>query len=237
MSVGSVQCFRQRGPKATFTPRSLYSASKAGNISVYTAISFGKTFIDVIISSERPNCGSALTMSETIFGSCSAFSSTVSFTRSSSVSEISNRSATEVRRILCGSNEENRCLGIFGMNPDTTEKTLMKLFSRYGHVKDIKLIYDGKTNVSRGYSFIYFKHASDARRAQRKLNGTMLEGRKVRVDFSRSKPHEPRADRRKRVSPTVASTSADRCCHRRHGATHHKKRKKRRVCYSSSDSE
>ncbi|XP_053669370.1 ELAV-like protein 4 [Anopheles marshallii] len=169
-------------------------------------------------------------------------SSSSSESSSSSVSELSNRSANEVRRILCGSNEENRCLGIFGMNPDTTEKTLMKLFSRYGHVKDIKLIYDGKTNVSRGYSFIYFKHASDARRAQRKLNGTMLEGRKVRVDFSRSKPHEPRADRRKRVSPTAtaataASTSADRCCHRRHGTTHHKKRKKRRVCYSSSDSE
>uniref|UniRef100_A0A2M4BQB6 Putative mrna cleavage and polyadenylation factor i complex subunit rna15 n=1 Tax=Anopheles marajoara TaxID=58244 RepID=A0A2M4BQB6_9DIPT len=166
-------------------------------------------------------------------------SDTSSESSASTVSVISNRSVTDVRRILCASNEENRCLGIFGMSPETTENTLMKLFSRYGQVKDIKLIYDGKTNVSRGYSFIYFKHASDARRAQRKLNGTMLDGRKVRVDFSRSKPHEARADRRKRSPPPAASTSADhdRCCHHRHGGAHHKKRKKRRTHHSSSDSE
>ncbi|XP_058058325.1 nucleolin-like [Anopheles bellator] len=153
----------------------------------------------------------------------------------SSVSAVSNRSGADARRAQSSSNEENRCLGIFGMSPETTENTLMKLFSRYGQVKDIKLIYDGKTNVSRGYSFIYFKHAGDAKRAQRKLNGTMLDGRKVRVDFSRSKPHEARADRRKRSPAPVASTSTvhDRCCNHRD----RKRRKKQYLCYSSSDSE
>uniref|UniRef100_A0AAG5CU44 RRM domain-containing protein n=1 Tax=Anopheles atroparvus TaxID=41427 RepID=A0AAG5CU44_ANOAO len=72
----------------------------------------------------------------------------------SSVSVISNRSVTEVKRIMCGSNEENRCLGIFGMSPETTEKKLMKLFSRYGQVKDIKLIYDGAMLLNYG-SLLY----------------------------------------------------------------------------------
>ncbi|XP_058122963.1 transformer-2 protein homolog beta-like [Anopheles ziemanni] len=101
------------------------------------------------------------------------------------------------------------CLGIFGMSPNTMKKDLMGLFSYYGPINYIKLIYDAKTNVSRGYSFIYFKYANDAWQAQRSLNGTVLDGRKVRIDFCTAKPDKGRTDRRKRSPSAAASTSVD----------------------------
>ena len=49
-----------------------------------------------------------------------------------------------------------------------------------------------QTGLSKGFGFVYFQDLNDAKDAKAELDGTTLDGRKLRVDFSlTSKPHEP----------------------------------------------
>jgi transformer-2 protein len=49
-----------------------------------------------------------------------------------------------------------------------------------------------QTDRSRGFGFITMRSTEDAQRCIEKLNGMMLHGRAIRVDFSATKkPHAP----------------------------------------------
>jgi hypothetical protein len=61
-----------------------------------------------------------------------------------------------------------------------------------GRIKDARVVYDRKTNQSRGFGFIYFRRVDDAAYARRKCNGVVFFGRKIRVDYSITKrAHTP----------------------------------------------
>ena len=49
-----------------------------------------------------------------------------------------------------------------------------------------------QTGLSKGYCFAYFDSVAEATAARDALNGTVIEGRQARVDFSRTnRPHSP----------------------------------------------
>ncbi|CDS39557.1 transformer 2 protein [Echinococcus multilocularis] len=86
----------------------------------------------------------------------------------------------------------SRCIGVFGLSLSTTERDLYDLFSRYGEVEDVTIVYDNFTGHSRGFGFVYMRHLSDAKEAKHDAHGTELDGRPIRVDYSvTERPHSP----------------------------------------------
>ncbi|XP_068189754.1 transformer-2 protein homolog alpha isoform X2 [Antennarius striatus] len=88
--------------------------------------------------------------------------------------------------------DPSTCLGVFGLSLYTTERDLREVFSRYGHLAGVKVVYDQRTGRSRGFAFIYFERLEDSKEAMERANGMELDGRRIRVDFSITKrPHTP----------------------------------------------
>jgi transformer-2 protein len=44
----------------------------------------------------------------------------------------------------------------------TTERDVTDLFTRYGPVDKVQMVYDYHTGKSRGFAFVYMKHLDDA---------------------------------------------------------------------------
>ncbi|KAI9639458.1 uncharacterized protein MKK02DRAFT_29516 [Dioszegia hungarica] len=99
----------------------------------------------------------------------------------------------------------NPVLGVFGLSIRTKEADLEHEFARHGEVEKVVIVYDqraspspakrnfsSKTDRSRGFGFITMRTTEDAQECVDKLNGQMLHGREMRVDFSATqKPHNP----------------------------------------------
>ncbi|XP_043931881.1 transformer-2 protein homolog beta isoform X2 [Protopterus annectens] len=88
--------------------------------------------------------------------------------------------------------DPNCCLGVFGLSLYTTERDLREVFSKYGPLADVCIVYDQQSRRSRGFAFVYFENVDDAKEAKERANGMELDGRRIRVDFSITKrPHTP----------------------------------------------
>ncbi|KAF4795280.1 Transformer-2 protein beta [Turdus rufiventris] len=88
--------------------------------------------------------------------------------------------------------DPNCCLGVFGLSLYTTERDLREVFSKYGPIADVSIVYDQQSRRSRGFAFVYFENVEDAKEAKERANGMELDGRRIRVDFSITKrPHTP----------------------------------------------
>ncbi|XP_075464976.1 transformer-2 protein homolog beta-like isoform X3 [Ascaphus truei] len=110
-------------------------------------------------------------------------------------SNSNSRSPTSGRRRHVGNRanpDPNCCLGVFGLSLYTTERDLKEVFSKYGPIADVSIVYDQQSRRSRGFSFVYFENVGDAKEAKEHANGMELDGRRIRVDFSITKrPHTP----------------------------------------------
>lgn len=84
----------------------------------------------------------------------------------------------------------NRNIGVFGLSQFTTNDDLLKEFGRFGRVDNVDLIRNHKSGNSKRYGFVRFRHQEDADEAMREMNGSILDGVRVRVDYSyHSGPH------------------------------------------------
>lgn len=104
--------------------------------------------------------------------------------------------------------EPSRCLGVFGLSLYTTERDLkvriqiyfwninlqsflhalkasflQELFSQYGEVENVQLVFDHPTGRSRGFGFVYFEKLEDAMLAKDRVAGTEIDGHKVKLFF------------------------------------------------------
>ncbi|XP_017151171.1 RNA-binding protein 39 isoform X2 [Drosophila miranda] len=64
---------------------------------------------------------------------------------------------------------------------DITEEMLRGIFEPFGKIDAIQLIMDTETNRSKGYGFITYHNAEDAKKALEQLNGFELAGRPMKV--------------------------------------------------------
>lgn len=101
--------------------------------------------------------------------------------RSRSRSPLSNRRRHEGDR---ENPPAGRCIGIFGLSIYTKESDILDVFSRYGPIDDVQIVYDAQSGRSRGFAFVYFQNVADAAEAKERCNGIDIDGRKIRVDFS-----------------------------------------------------
>jgi cold-inducible RNA-binding protein len=65
---------------------------------------------------------------------------------------------------------------------NTSEESLREVFSQFGQTDEVKLVMDRETGRPRGFAFVTMADADSARRAIAQLDGSMLDGRSLRVN-------------------------------------------------------
>ena len=66
----------------------------------------------------------------------------------------------------------------------TEDRSLYQAFERYGPLREAKVMTDRETGRSRGFAFVTFASAEDARKAVGEMHDTDLDGRRIRCDMS-----------------------------------------------------
>ena len=79
-------------------------------------------------------------------------------------------------------------LFVGGLSWDTNDQSLAHAFETYGEVTDAKVITDRDTGRSRGFGFVTFADANDARSAMQAMDGGNLDGRTIRVNEANERP-------------------------------------------------
>lgn len=72
------------------------------------------------------------------------------------------------------------------LNSITRSEDLELIFSRFGTILSCEVIKDSKTGDSLQYAFIEFDQREDAERAYFKMDGVLIDDRRIHVDFSQS---------------------------------------------------
>ena len=93
------------------------------------------------------------------------------------------------------------CLGIFGLNCNTTEARVFGKFNTFGPVNRIVLVKNHHTGVSRGFGFVYFDDLDSASKAREAMDGLDFEGCRIRVDYSLTKRQTESFRRNRSRSP------------------------------------
>jgi cold-inducible RNA-binding protein len=83
-------------------------------------------------------------------------------------------------------------LFVGGLSWNTSDDGLRSAFEAYGEVTDAKVVTDRETGRSRGFGFVTFSQDDAARQAITALEGTVLDGRTIRVSEAEDKPRGDR---------------------------------------------
>ncbi len=104
------------------------------------------------------------------------------------------RGSTPERKVLMGNK-----LFIGGLAWATTDLTLRDAFAPHGQVREARVVLDKETGRSRGFGFVTFATEEEAAKAKDAMNGAMIDGRPVRVDFSQEKDRGDRGPMRRPI--------------------------------------
>jgi RNA recognition motif-containing protein len=72
-------------------------------------------------------------------------------------------------------------LFVGGLAWGTDEGRLSEAFEKYGPVNEARIITDRETGRSRGFGFVTFDNPDDASNAISEMDGTELDGRRIKV--------------------------------------------------------
>lgn len=72
------------------------------------------------------------------------------------------------------------------LNPVTGDEDLEIIFGRFGKILSCEVIRDGKTGDSLQYAFIEFEDKASCEAAYFKMQGVLIDDRRIHVDFSQS---------------------------------------------------
>ncbi|KAI3456929.1 hypothetical protein Pfo_013592 [Paulownia fortunei] len=86
-----------------------------------------------------------------------------------------------------GLGKPGRSLFVAGFSFITTEKDLERKFSRFGYVRNVRIVRDKRSGDSRGFGFLTLERDEQADAAIRALDKTEWEGRIVLVEKSKSR--------------------------------------------------
>lgn len=79
------------------------------------------------------------------------------------------------------------CLFVGNLSPDVTDEQLQTAFSQFGDVTASKCAKDATTGKTQGFAFVTFRKREDADAAMEAMNGQLLNGRALRVDWAKGK--------------------------------------------------
>jgi len=82
----------------------------------------------------------------------------------------------------------SRKLFVGGLPWATTDEGLRKAFEEFGLIEEANVVRERDSGRSRGFGFVTFESADDAKTAMEAMNDQELEGRQIRVDIANSSP-------------------------------------------------
>ena len=85
---------------------------------------------------------------------------------------------------------QSRSLFVHSLPPSATTQSLTELFSQSYPLKHATVVLDPTTKVSKGYGFITFADVEDAQQAREHFDGSVYEGRKIRVEVAEPRHRE-----------------------------------------------
>merc|ERR1712130_1053785 len=103
------------------------------------------------------------------------------------------------RRNQLGQVPLNRNLYIKNLAESVTDKQLEELFAQFGEIVSTKIMVNEDTGVKRGFGFVCFKNADDARKAITHMTNYLLEGKPLYVALA-----QPKELRRKQLEAQFA---------------------------------
>ncbi len=78
---------------------------------------------------------------------------------------------------------------VANLNFDMQDEDLKKFFIPYGEVSSAKIIMDKTTDRSRGFGFVEMSDDTAAKKAITELDGSMVDGRPLKVNEERLNPN------------------------------------------------
>lgn len=90
--------------------------------------------------------------------------------------------------------QQRKTLFVRSLPATTTSDILTDLFSESYPVKHAIAVIDPATKQCRGYGFVTFADAEDAKRAREDFNGHTLEGKKLRIELAEPRHRDAKAD-------------------------------------------
>lgn len=97
-------------------------------------------------------------------------------------------------------NADGQMFSIFvgDLSPEVDDEALHTFFSEFSSLKQAHVMWDMQTSRSRGYGFATFKDAADAQMALHSMNGRVLLGRAVRLNWASHKLSAQKSNRFKK---------------------------------------
>jgi RNA recognition motif-containing protein len=86
-----------------------------------------------------------------------------------------------------------RKLYVGGLSFGTTEERLRDEFAKFGTVETATIIRDRYSDRSRGFGFVEMANETEAEDAIKGLNGTVLDGRQVTVNYAKERTDRGRS--------------------------------------------
>ncbi|GIQ88278.1 cyclophilin-type peptidyl-prolyl cis-trans isomerase, partial [Kipferlia bialata] len=84
---------------------------------------------------------------------------------------------------------EDNVIFVCKLNRITTSEDLELIFSRFGKVLCCEVIRDRDTDDSLGYAFVEYSTVTACERCYAKMDGVVIDDRRIHVDFSQSVSH------------------------------------------------
>ncbi|KAM0067254.1 putative RNA recognition motif domain, nucleotide-binding alpha-beta plait domain superfamily [Helianthus debilis subsp. tardiflorus] len=78
-------------------------------------------------------------------------------------------------------------LFVGGLSYDTNEPVLKEVFGQHGEIIEAKVICDHKSGKSKGYGFVHFISKDSASKALAEMDGQVLDGRNIRIQYANMK--------------------------------------------------
>ena len=76
-------------------------------------------------------------------------------------------------------------LFVGGLSYSSSNERLQETFARFGSVESATIVTDRVTGRSRGFGFVEMGTAEEANGAVARLNGTELDGRRIKVELAK----------------------------------------------------
>ncbi|GMY17278.1 serine/arginine-rich splicing factor SC35-like isoform X1 [Fagus crenata] len=92
----------------------------------------------------------------------------------------------------------------------TSADDLFPLFDKYGKVVDVFIPRDRRTGESRGFAFVRYKYADEAQKAVEKLDGKIVDGREIMVQFAKYGPNAERIHKGRIIEASSKSKEKSR---------------------------
>ncbi|XP_073526064.1 uncharacterized protein [Phyllobates terribilis] len=116
----------------------------------------------------------------------------------------------------------------------TTADDLHPLFDKYGKVVDVFIPRDRRTGESRGFAFVRYKYQDEAQKAVERLDGRVVDGREMMVQFAKYGPNAERISKGRVAESSFRSGKRSRSPGPRHSRESHREREYRRRSRSRS---